>query len=114
MNKKGISRKDFLQGALASMGLGFLGGRRLFAVPPGWTPSGPVRLTFGVVSDTHMRTNYDTQYTPPGFWRTCTDVRFRNALKFFRDQSVDAVMHCGDWADRGGRRRNGEAQGRLG
>ncbi len=102
MNVKGTSRKEFLQGVLASMGLGFLGGRRLFAVSPGWTPSGAARLVFGVISDTHVRSDYQPQYSPPQFWRTHTDVRFRNAVSYFRDQHVDAIMHCGDWADKGG------------
>ena len=102
MNRNGISRKDFLQGAMAAMGLGFLGGRRIFAVPSGWVPDGEANLVFGVVSDTHIRTDWNTPYSPPRFWRTCTAARFRHAMSFFHDQNVDAVMHCGDWADRGG------------
>ena len=101
MNQKGMSRMSFIQGTLASMGLGFLGGRRLFAVSPGWEPSGPVRLTFGVISDTHIRIDPNVNFDPPQFWRTYTDARFRSALSYFRDQCVDAVMHCGDWGDKG-------------
>ncbi len=105
MSKAGITRKDFLQGALASIGLGFLGaGRRVFAVPPGWTPGGAAKLTFGVISDTHVRVDYGHagQVVPLiRCWRTYTDVRFKNALGYFQSQSVDAVMHCGDWADKG-------------
>ncbi len=100
MNTTDISRKDFLSGALASLGLGFLGGRSLFAVPPGWTPQGALKLTFGIVSDTHIRRprNDEGVYY---FWQGLTDKHLRNAFAYFKRENVDAVMHCGDWADRG-------------
>lgn len=52
-------------------------------------------LVFGVVSDSHLRTDMDGRAlgTP--------DRYFRAALECFRDAGVDAVAHCGDMADRG-------------
>ena len=50
---------------------------------------------FGVLSDTHFRTDAG--------WRKGlkSDRFFVSALEYFRSQNVDAVMHCGDMADRG-------------
>ena len=84
-----ISRRGFLSGA-AAFGLG---GWRLFAAPPGWKPCGTPNLVFGVLSDTHIRTNHygkrDKNYT---------DRHFISALNCFRERNVDAVVHCGDMA----------------
>ena len=70
-----------------------LGGWRLFAAPPGWKPCGTPNLDFGVLSDTHIRTNHygkrDKNYT---------DRHFISALNCFRERNVDAVVHCGDMA----------------
>ena len=30
-----------------------------------------------------------------------TDKHLRNAFAYFKRENVDAIMHCGDWADRG-------------
>lgn len=49
-------------------------------------PTGPLRLKFGVITDVHISSS--TTY-------------FKHALEYFRDQSVDAVMICGDIADHG-------------
>lgn len=81
-----VTRKDFLKGALAALGLGALGGRRLFAVPEGWTPpSGVPDLVFGVISDTHIG-----KY--PGSSVPC----LKKVLGYFKKRGVQAVMHCGD------------------
>ena len=84
-----ILRRGFLSGA-AAFGLG---GWRLFAAPPGWKPCGTPNLVFGVLSDTHIRTNHygkrDKNYT---------DRHFISALNCFRERNVDAVVHCGDMA----------------
>ncbi len=107
MKTTNISRKDFLSGALASIGLGAFSGRPIFAVETGSMDYGELKLTFGVVSDTHLRQNwlgepfaqckFYSHYDNHGF----TDESLRNALAYFKSQNVDAVMHCGDMADRG-------------
>ena len=87
-----ISRREFLSGALA---FGGLGGWRLFAAPSGWKHGGKPNLVFGVLADTHFRMDSE--------WRRGikTDRFLVAALEYFRSQNVDAVMHCGDMADRG-------------
>ena len=86
-----ISRREFLFGAAA---FGF-SGWRVFAAPPGWKSSRRPRLVFGVLADTHFRTDVE--------WRRGikSDRVFTAALEYFRDVNVDAVVHCGDMADRG-------------
>jgi len=80
------------------MGLGSLGGGSLFAAPPGWTPPKSANLVFGVVSDTHLRTGYGSSGRPGRRW---PHKYFAAALAYFREQNVDAVVHCGDFAHRG-------------
>jgi len=93
-----VSRLGFIKGIFASMGLGALGGGRLFAAPPGWTPPKGANLVFGVVSDTHLRTMHGSSGRPGRNW---THKYFTAALAYFREQNVDAVVHCGDFAHRG-------------
>ncbi len=88
------SRRSFLGGLL---GLAGFGPRLIFAAPPGWSPPKNPKLVFGVVSDTHLRTSYDGK----GHGKYWPDKYFVAALKYFRDQNVDAVVHCGDMAHRG-------------
>lgn len=71
-----LTRRSFFGGVLASASLGALG----------LSPGRPTR--FGVVSDTHV--------TGP----ECADG-LRRALARFRDEGVDAVLHCGDVTDQG-------------
>ena len=62
--------------------------RRIFAAPEGWTPPRSPNITFGVVSDTHLRTD-----------RTGTKIDRRNwpdkylvaAFRHFHDINVDLV-----------------------
>lgn len=89
-----ISRRGFLKGATAFWSL--FGGR-LFAVPSGWRPTKTANLVFGVVSDTHLRTTVKGTYST-GYW---ADRWFVAALKDFREQNVDAVVHLGDMAHTG-------------
>jgi len=89
-----ISRREFLSGAAAF----WMGGWRLFAAPPGWKHAGTPNLVFGVVSDTHLRTCYGPSGKPGKNW---PDKYFAAALKYFKQQNVDAVVHCGDMAHRG-------------
>ena len=92
-----LSRLDFLKGTLSALGLGALGGGRIFAAPPGWKPPANANLTFGVVSDTHLHVSASGK----GPRKNWPDKFFVAALAYFREQNVDAVMHCGDLAHRG-------------
>ena len=106
-SKPVISRQDFLRGFAASLGLGAFGGLRLFAAPAGWKHSGKANLVVGIVSDTHLITDKEGRLA----WLRGPDFNvleagnpakyFAAALKYFRDENVDAVMHCGDITDSG-------------
>ena len=87
------SRREFFSGASAFA----LGVRRLFAVPPGWNPSKKPILVLGVISDTHMR----TMPTSGRIDREWSEKYLVKALTHFRDENVDAVVHCGDFAHLG-------------
>ena len=87
------SRREFLSGAAA---FGF-GGWRLFAAPPGWKPHSNPNIVFGVLADTHLRISRSGGYDG----RNWPDKYLVAALEHFRAQNVDAVVHCGDMADRG-------------
>ena len=87
------SRREFFSGASAFA----LGARRLFAAPPGWKPSKKSILVLGVISDTHIR----TMPTSGRIDREWSDKYLVKALTHFRDENVDAVVHCGDFAHLG-------------
>jgi predicted phosphodiesterase len=80
-----FTRRFFLGGCAS---FGALAGRRIFAVPNATLPK--VNLRFGVVSDVHVRDDKDHD-----------DKAFKQALTYFRDKGVDAVLIAGDIADRG-------------
>ena len=88
-----LSRRRFIQGAGALLGWGALrGGGRAFAAPSGLFSQGTPNLTFGILTDIHLKqsgTSFNGQ------------AMFRKALEWFRDQGVDAVAVCGDMADTG-------------
>ena len=88
-------RREFLKGSFSMVGLAAFGGGRLFAAPAGWRADKKPNLVFGVLSDTHFRTDSG--------WRKGlkSDKYYAAALKYFRSRNVDAVVHCGDMADRG-------------
>ena len=88
-----ISRREFLSGA-AAFGLG---GWRLFAAPAGWKHGGKPNIVFGVLADTHLRISRSGGYDG----RNWPNKYLVAALEHFRAQNVDAVVHCGDMADRG-------------
>ena len=104
-----ITRREFVQGAFASLGIGMMGGWRLFAAPPGWKRVGMANLVFGVISDTHLissrRKREELMWTrtrhPFGNEKGRADKYLVSALEYFRERNVDAVMHCGDIADQG-------------
>ena len=87
------SRREFFAGASAFA----LGAGRLFAAPPGWKPSKKPNLVLGVISDTHLRT-MPTSGRIDVEW---SDKYLARALGHFRDENVDAVVHCGDFAHLG-------------
>ena len=85
-----LTRRSFIGGA-ASLGALFGGGGiGCLAGGTGGTP----RLRFGVVSDIHFV--YDTNGIIPS-WGPAT---FEKTLRWFDAQGVDAVLVCGDLADR--------------
>ena len=92
-----ISRLDFLRGGLSALGFGVLGCVRVFSAPLGWKHGGTPNLVFGVVSDTHIRTDWSGEKPS---WRFPIKY-FRSALEYFKAANVDAVVHCGDFAHRG-------------
>ncbi len=78
-----LTRRAFVgRGAFAFLAAAGMGHRAFGA-------AGPQRLRFGVLSDIHITRGKDTGYF------------FEKALKFFRDQKVDAVLIAGDMADSG-------------
>jgi predicted phosphodiesterase len=90
-----LSRQEFLKGVLASLGFGVLESQRIFAAPLGWErPSNP-NVSFGIVSDTHLRTDLS------GKKLAGSDRYIMSAFRYFKEQNVDAVANCGDMADRG-------------
>ena len=93
----GVTRLEFIKGALVSLGFGTFGGRRLFAAPLGWKHGGKPNLVFGVISDTHLRTGVKSENLGANW----PDKYFVAALRYFKDCNVDAVVHCGDMAHRG-------------
>lgn len=92
-----MTRRDFIGNALAALGFSALPGGRLLAAPPGWKHGGSPNLVFGVISDTHLRTSVKGE-GPGANW---PDKYLVAALKHFKTQNVDAVVHCGDMAHRG-------------
>ena len=97
-----LKSREFVKGSLAAAGLGFLGGNTpLFAVPAGWKPKKKPNLVFGVMSDTHMRCHYDgVRFYDHNGW-CYGDHAVVQALKYFKKEKADAVLHCGDLTDFG-------------
>ena len=91
---RGVSRRWFI-GGLASFGA--FGGSRVFGAAPGAYSNGTPKVTFGVVSDVHIRLAASGE----GFFKGFDASTFVHTLEWFRDQGVDAVMIAGDIADKG-------------
>ena len=97
-----VSRREFLKGgavlgAVAALGFAALPGGILFAAPPGWKHGKKPKLVFGVLSDTHLCSRPFAGRPYPD-WPV---KYFAAALKHFKRENVDAVVHCGDMAHRG-------------
>ena len=90
----GISRRWFI-GGLASFGA--FGGSRMLRAASGVYSHDKPKLSFGVISDVHIRLAPSGE----GFDSGCDTSTFVHALEWFRDQGVDAVMIAGDIADKG-------------
>jgi len=89
-----ISRRFFIGGAAS---FGAFGGCRFFNCHD-FKAGGVPNLTFGVVSDIHLK-YVDRGEKENGTWGS--NHMFRRTLEWFRDQGVDAVMIAGDMADNG-------------
>ena len=89
-----LSRRSFIGGAAAA---GVAAGCPVLRLAAAYAPSRAPKMSFGVVSDIHVR------IAPDGNgMRESHDCRaFIHALEWFRDQKVDAVMVAGDLADTG-------------
>ena len=88
----GVSRRWFIGGAAS---FGAWAGCRVFADELGLHRGPGAKLKVGIVSDIHvLKANFDD--TTVGDTRT-----FEKALRYFRDRGADAVMICGDMADKG-------------
>ena len=87
-----MNRRQFIGGALSAGG---------FWMTQGCVrSSSPVRLRFGVISDIHVREGAPRDHGGSGdTWY------FSKALRYFKEQKVDAVLIAGDIADTG---RDGE------
>ena len=101
MRTADVTRKEFLKGAAALAGFSAFGGRPVFAAPQDWKPKKKPKLVFGVVSDTHLR----TQYGGKKFYEH-NGVKMDNAalkllFQYYKRANVDAVLHCGDVTDCG-------------
>ena len=89
-----VSRRWFI-GGLASFGA--FGGCRVFRAADGKYAQGKPRLSFGVVSDVHVR----LAATGEGFAKDHDPSTLIHTFEWFRDNGADAVMIVGDIADKG-------------
>lgn len=90
----GFSRRWFI-GGLTSFGA--FGGARMLCAAPGVFSGRKPRLSFGVMSDVHLRVGPDGTGLQKGYGTDTLDTAFA----WFRDQGADAVMIAGDMADKG-------------
>ena len=95
-----LTRREFAKESLAALGFLALPGG-LFAAPAGWKPKKKPNLVFGVVSDTHMRCHYDGVRFYEHNGSSYDDQALVIALKYFKRQGADAILHCGDVTDCG-------------
>ena len=95
MGMVNVSRRWFIGGAAS---FDAFGGCRFFEDATGASRGAP-KLTFGVVSDIHIR--YVSRPDAPDWDGYGSTDTFRRTLEWFRDQGVDAVLVAGDMADNG-------------
>ena len=91
-----MNRREFVKGGLAALGFLALDGLPVFAAPTGFEPKKKPNLAFGILSDTHLRVEWDGK----SLYRTMTLDYVRNAFKLFKERNVDAFLHLGDAAHR--------------
>ena len=91
-----MNRREFVKGGLAALGFLALDGLPVFAAPAGFEPKKKPNLAFGILSDTHLRVEWDGK----SLYRTMTLDYVRNAFKLFKERNVDAFLHLGDAAHR--------------
>ena len=96
-----VTRRGLLKGGMASLGFLALGDTGLFAAPKDWRPKKKPNLTFGVVSDTHMRCHYDGKSFYSRYDVFFDDQALVEVMKVFKRAKVDAILHCGDITDNG-------------
>ena len=89
-----ISRRWFI-GGLASFGA--FGGNRIFRAHAGMFTGGRPNVSFGVISDVHVRLAASRE----GFAKDHDTATLIHTFEWFRSQGVDAVMIVGDIADKG-------------
>ena len=91
-----LSRRWFIGGAVSALAFG---GCRMFSAPVGKYSSGKRKLSFGVISDVHIRYNSITHKVGTDFNQSGETLE--KTLTWFRDQGVDAIVIAGDIADYG-------------
>ena len=91
-----MNRREFVKGGLAALGFFALDGLPVFAAPAGFKPKKKPNLAFGILTDTHLRVEWDGK----SLYRTMTLDYVRNAFKLFKERNVDAFLHLGDAAHR--------------
>ena len=91
-----MNRREFVKGGLAALGFLALDGLPVFAAPAGFKPKKKPNLAFGILTDTHLRVEWDGK----SLYRTMTLDYVRNAFKLFKERNVDAFLHLGDAAHR--------------
>lgn len=91
-----LSRRWFIGGAVSALAFG---GCKMFTAPIGKYSSGKRKLSFGVISDVHIRYDYLTHQVGTNFNKNGETLE--KTLTWFRDQGVDAVVIAGDIADYG-------------
>ncbi len=82
--------------SLVALGFTALPGLPVFAAPPKWKPDRKPSITFGILTDTHLMTEWDAK----SIYRTMSLDYIRNAYAHFKEMKVDAVLHLGDAAHR--------------
>lgn len=89
-----LARREFVGSLAAFAAVGF---GRVFSAPAGVFARGTPNLTFGLLSDIHIRF-IPSREGRPGFFNSQV---LRRSFSFFAKENVDAVVIAGDLADSG-------------